>query len=100
MNLKQMSTLSIAIAALLLAGCAKTTFKINNGNATNPQYDNMENYFVAGVGQEKVIDAAQICGGAHNVIKVETERTAIDGVLGSITDGIYTPRHARVYCRK
>ena len=38
------------------------------------------------------------CGGAENVIKTETQQTFVNGLLGFITLGIYTPLEARVYC--
>ena len=47
---------------------------------------------------EKTVDAAKICGGAENVVKTETQQTFVNGLLGFITLGIYTPLEARVYC--
>ena len=41
--------------------------------------------------------AAKICGGAENVVKTETQQTFVNGLLGFITLGIYTPLEARVY---
>ena len=46
---------------------------------------------------EETVDAAKICGGAENVVKTETQQTFVNGLLGFITLGIYTPP-ARVYC--
>ena len=40
--------------------------------------------------------AAKICGGAENVVKTETQQTFVNGLLGFITLGIYTPLEARV----
>ena len=53
-------------------------------------------FFVSGIGQ--TVDAAKICGGAENVVKTETQQTFVNGLLGFITLGIYTPLEARVYC--
>ncbi|EAD2689803.1 serum resistance lipoprotein Bor, partial [Listeria monocytogenes] len=52
----------------------------------------------SGIGQKKTVDAAKICGGAENVVKTETQQTFVNGLLGFITLGIYTPLEARVYC--
>ena len=49
------------------------------------------------LGRKKTVDAAKICGSAENVIKTETQQTFINGLLGFITLGIYTPLEARVY---
>ena len=54
-------------------------------------------FFVSGSGQ-KTVDAAKICGGAENIVKTETRQTFVNGLLGFITLGIYTPLEARVYC--
>ena len=45
---------------------------------------------------EEKLDAAKICGGAENVVKTETQQTFVNGLLGFITLGIYTPLEARV----
>ncbi len=37
-------------------------------------------------------------GGADKVAMVQSHVTFLDGFLGAITFGIYTPRSARVYC--
>ena len=46
---------------------------------------------------EETVDAAKICGGAENVVKTETQQTFVNGLLGFITLGIYTPLE-RVVC--
>ena len=51
-------------------------------------------FFVSGIGQKKTVDAAKICGGAENVVKTETQQTFVNGLLGFITLGIYTPLEA------
>ena len=53
-------------------------------------------FFVSGIGQKKAVDAAKICGGAENVVKTETQQTFVNGLLGFITLGIYTPLEACV----
>ncbi|MBC0207487.1 Bor family protein, partial [Escherichia coli] len=61
-------------------------------------YPITHHFFVSGIGQKKTVDAAKICGGAENVVKTETQQTFVNGLLGFITLGIYTPLEARVYC--
>ena len=39
--------------------------------------------------------SAKICGGPRNVVKTETQQTFVNGLLGFITLGIYTPLEAR-----
>ena len=83
--------------ALLITGCAQQTFTVQNKPAVAPKETITHHFFVSGIGQ-KTVDAAKICGGAENVVKTETQQTFVNGLLGFITLGIYTPLEARVYC--
>ena len=92
-------TLLATALALLITGCAQQTFTVQNKPAAVAPKENHHHYFsVSGIGQKKTVDAAKICGGAENVVKTETQQTFVNGLLGFITLGIYTPLEARVYC--
>ncbi len=95
MNMKIISV----IGAILLSGCAAQTFNINGAEGEVPTTQISHHFFIAGIGQEKVLDAAEICGGVDKVVKVEAQLTFINGLLGLITLGIYTPRDAKIYCK-
>ena len=85
--------------ALLITGCAQQTFTVQNKPAAVATETITHHFFVSGIGQKKkTVDAAKICGGAENVVKTETQQTFVNGLLGFITLGIYTPLEARVYC--
>ena len=73
--------------------CSKQT-----GSSSTKGNHHPSHFFVSGIGQKKTVDAAKICGGAENVVKTETQQTFVNGLLGFITLGIYTPLEARVYC--
>ena len=91
----------LAFVALLLSGCATQTYYVNDnrgGNKTNPEQEISQPFFVSGIAQQRTMDAAEICGGAEKVAKVESKLNFLDGLLGFITLGIYTPRTAMVYC--
>ena len=82
--------------ALLITGCAQQTFTVQNKPAAvAPKETITHHFFVSGIGQKKTVDA-KICGGAENVVKTETQQTFVNGLLGFITLGIYTPLEARV----
>ena len=83
--------------ALLITGCAQQTFTVQNKPAAVAPRNRHHHFFVSGIGQKKTVDAAKICGGAENVVKTETQQTFVNGLLGFITLGIYTPLEARVY---
>lgn len=92
----------VLLAAAILAtasGCATQTYIVNGGGDLAPEYDEAQHFFVAGIGQEQTVDAAQVCGGEANVAQTETEITFINGLLSTLTLGIYSPRQARVYCK-
>ena len=84
--------------ALLITGCAQQTFTVQNKPAAVAPKETITHphFFVSGIGQKKTVDAAKICGGAENVVKTETQQTFVNGLLGFITLGIYTPLEARV----
>ena len=81
--------------ALLITGCAQQTFTVQNKPAASNTKETItiiSSFLELG---EKTVDAAKICGGAENVVKTETQQTFVNGLLGFITLGIYTPLEAR-----
>ena len=86
--------------SLLLSGCATQKFTLHQNSTNTANVDDMQAFFLNGIGQIQRINAASICGGANKVAHVEVQQTFIDGFLGMLTWGIYTPRSARVFCLK
>ena len=86
-----MKKMLLATAGLLITGCAQQTFTISKQTGSSTKETITHHFFVSGIGQKKTVDAAKICGGAENVVKTETQQTFINGLLGFITLGIYTP---------
>lgn len=85
--------------AVVMTGCATQTALIHGGGQATPSLSESQAFFVGGIGQERTINAAQVCGGASNVAKVQSKLEPKDILLGTITLGIYTPRTAQVYCK-
>ena len=85
--------------ALLITGCAQQTFTVQNKPAAvAPKPSPIISSFLE-LGRRKLsILPAKICGGAENVVKTETQQTFVNGLLGFITLGIYTPLEAHCYC--
>ena len=82
--------------ALLITGCAQQTFTVQNKPAAvAPKETITHHFFALELGRRK-LSIAKICGGAENVVKTETQQTFVNGLLGFITLGIYTPLEARV----
>ena len=83
--------------ALLITGCAQQTFTVQNKPAAvAPKGNHHPSFLRFWNWAEKAVDAAKICSGAENVVKTETQQTFVNGLLGFITLGIYTPLEARV----
>lgn len=99
----------VAILAMLVSGCAKQvininppqSFTLNNEDAVEST-EITNHFFFTDIdfGINSSIDAATICGGVENVVKVETQLTFMNSMASAFTLGIYTPREARVYCAK
>lgn len=87
------------VLTITLGACSTQTVLIN-GSGGNLKKDDMQSFFVAGLGQTQSIDAAAVCGGAENVVKVERVTSFINGLLGLLSFNIYTPYDAKVYCTK
>lgn len=90
----------VALIALMASGCAQQSFNFKNMPVVAPEKSYTHHFFVSGIGQQKTIDVARVCGGADKVVKTEVQQTFVNGLLELVTFGIYTPREARVYCSK
>ena len=84
--------------ALLITGCAQQTFTVQNKPAAVAISGNHHPSFLRLELGRRKLSMAQISSGAENVVKTETQQTFVNGLLGFITLGIYTPLEARVYC--
>lgn len=86
-------------ALLLVSGCAtQRVYSQSELGGTLPSYEKSQPFFVYGIGQTQETNAREICG-KSGIDRVETTQTFLDGFLGVITLGIYTPRTVQVYCK-
>ena len=77
--------------ALLITGCAQQTFTVQNKPAAvAPKETITHHFFVSGIGRRK-LSMQQNLWRRRNVVKTETQQTFVNGLLGFITLGIYTP---------
>jgi hypothetical protein len=86
------------LLAASLAACTTQTAFINGQNGKLAK-EEMQTFFLSGIGQTQTIDAAAVCGGATKVVKVERTTSFLNGMLGILSFGIYTPFDAKVYCQ-
>lgn len=94
--MKQLAILGMAVA--MLTGCATQTYVLSPTSKQMPTYDKGQTFFVGGIGQEQSVNAAEVCGGAHNVAQIKTLDAPLNIVIRAF-QGIYTPRQIQVYCK-
>ena len=90
--MKKMTSLTVPI--LLITGCSTDVYCSKQTGSSSTKGTITHHFFVSELGR-RTVDAAKICGGAENVVKTETQQTFVNGLLGFITLGIYTPLEAR-----
>ena len=85
--------------ALVMTGDAQQTFTVQTNRQQQHQRKPMPIISsVSGIGQKEKLSMQPKFVAAENVVKTETQQTFVNGLLGFITLGIYTPLEARVYC--
>ena len=85
--------------ALLITGCAQQTFTVQNKTGSSSTKGNHHHhFFVSELAEEKLSMQLKFGGEQKMLLKTETQQTFVNGLLGFITLGIYTPLEARVYC--
>lgn len=92
-----MRKIGLLISALLITSCATQSFVVNDGANVKIE-DKFDHFFVAGIGQEAVNNAAEACGGEEFVHSVETVYTPLNWLVTSLAYGIYSPLQSKVYC--
>lgn len=95
--MKKLVTLATLAVVVTATGCASQTAHLRS-QQISASYTETQAFFVGGIGQEKVLNAAEVCQGAENVVKVESKQEARNVAMSIITLGIYTPRTAKVFC--
>jgi hypothetical protein len=85
------------LLCLALSACSTQSVVLQNSPPVLKQ-DEMQHFFVSGLGQTQSVNAADVCGGTNRVAKVERVESGLNIFLGFITNGIYTPYTAKVYC--
>jgi len=92
-------TLTVLAVVAALSACSTQTALINGQSGTLTK-EEMQTFFVAGLGQTQTLNAGEICGGAAKVVKVERTNSFLNIALNFLSSGIYSPQDAMVYCSK
>jgi hypothetical protein len=100
MNKVKLVLLTIISVTFVIVSCTTQRFTLAESKVpTIPTYEGKNHFIFWGLGQTKSIDSEEICG-ERLVMAVETHCSFLDGFLGAITYGIYSPQTFRIYCKK
>ena len=83
--------------ALPNTGCSTDVYcSKQTGGSSTKRKPSPHHFFVSGIGQKKLSVQPKFVAAQKMLFKTETQQTFVNGLLGFITLGIYTPLEARV----
>lgn len=95
-------TLMMLVLAMGTTSCLHTTIREDGkyrNDALPANYEGSQSFYLWGLVPDKVeIDISSICAD-KGFDQLQTKTTFIDGFLGFITFGIYSPKTASVWCK-
>ena len=95
--LPRKSALAAAVAALFSStACYHAVVETGRPAGTTVVQKPWVNTFIFGLVQAQEINVGAECPGG--VAKVETQQTFLNGLVGAITFGLYTPQSATITC--
>ena len=92
-----MKKMLLLLLAITLRMCSTDVYCSKQTGSSSTKGNHHHHFFVSGIGQKKTVDAAKFVA-AQKMLKQESQQTFVNGLLGFITLGIYTPLEARVSC--
>ncbi len=93
---KLLSVLAISTAlSLMMSSCYSHKFVVGNGPQTGVDLTAKNNFFVLGLIPGKVSEPQKMAGDAQD-FEVTEVQTFVDGLVGVLTFGIYTPTTTKV----
>ena len=93
-NFLKVCLISFALTAFM-SSCYRHTFAIGEGPQTGVQIQKSNSFFLFGLIPGKASDPQAMAGDAKD-FEVTEVQTFVDGLIGVITFGIYTPTTTKV----
>ena len=96
-----LSCRNAALASVLLGlvtGCGTHAFVFRDDVPGRLVLREEQPYVLYGLWQHHQIDAALVCGGAENVVKLVATYDFIDTAISVLSANVYYPLRAKVYC--
>ncbi len=90
----------VLITVLLAGGCSTVTMNPEKSGrlVTEPTYEASKKFYIFGLSGEHRINVKEVCDGKE-VLQMQSQQTFVDGFLGLITFGIYSPHTVKVWCK-
>ena len=94
----QIHRVALALGLVAVAtGCYSHTYTVGAGAPAGPLvYDEWQNKWVGGLIGEKNLDVEFLCPSGNATI--HDEQSFLNGLVGALTMGIYTPTKVRIMC--
>lgn len=93
------TSIVLLVAAVVMTACATVTITPEGQpkTAADPSFQETQSFFLWGlVPASQTIDVVEIC--PDGVRQMQAQTTFVNGLLGGLTFGIYSPRTAKVWC--
>ncbi len=87
---KSVNFFAIIAATSLLTSCYSYTSVVGKGAQGNTQVSQWNHYVIAGLAPVGVSDSKQMAGGVQDYT-VFTRHSFVNGLIGGLTFGLYTP---------
>lgn len=83
-----------------LVGCASQSVYVHGDLTGPPDFEETQNFWLLGIGQETVVDATPVCGQKKgSVTHVRVRQTFGNALWTIFTLGVYAPRTIQVSCK-
>ncbi len=86
----------LLVCCVVLAACHHATIDLGVTPSTETVHEPWANSWILGLVPPSIVETAGKC--TSGVAKVETQRTFLNGLVGILTLGIYTPMEIKVTC--
>ena len=99
-NVSLMRKVGLAALLVVASGCFTVTSRPDGGFkvAGQPTFEQRQDFFLWGLVGESHIDAKATCSGKQPA-QMQSQQTFVDGLLGLVTLGIYSPQTAKIWCK-
>ena len=92
---KWMGIVAICIVSLTMTSCYSSTFVVGNGPQSGIVEKGKNSFFIFGLAPGKAEDTKAMAQNKSDY-RINVQQSFVDGIIGIITFGIYTPRTVTV----